>query len=432
MQPTSGVSRRGKLLLASTGGAVVLGTVLWLCVAVLPQRLYPPLSNGDLAGLSAADRAARREGRAKLQNDARTTLLQALAALLVLGGAGIGATVTLRQVRIAREGLEQARQQTQQSDEHAREQLELAREQARRSDERLSEQIAVAQQGQITERFTRSVDQLGNAQLDVRLGGIYALERIARDSAADQATIGEILTAFVRSHSPWPPCIPDQPDAATPIDEVPELQARAADVQACLTVLARSSFAPPKATGARLDLHAVDLRHAYLRGAHLERANLRGAHLERANLCGAHLEQATLVGAHLKGAKLVFSHLEAAMLDRAHLENANLYEAHLEGAEFYDAHLERAYLGRANLEGATLMGARLNGTIFVLTHLEGTHLGSTHLEGAIFDDVHLERADLRGADLKGAIANQRTSWPEGFEWQDAGVILIDKDVQKDA
>jgi hypothetical protein len=35
-------------------------------------------------------------------------LLQALAALLVLGGAGIGAAVTLRQVRIGREQLEQA------------------------------------------------------------------------------------------------------------------------------------------------------------------------------------------------------------------------------------------------------------------------------------------------------------------------------------
>jgi hypothetical protein len=56
--------------------------------------------------LSPADKAARREGRAKIQNDARTTLLQGLAALLVLGGAGIGASVTLRPVRIGRDQLE--------------------------------------------------------------------------------------------------------------------------------------------------------------------------------------------------------------------------------------------------------------------------------------------------------------------------------------
>jgi hypothetical protein len=177
MRPLTSHDRPGRRrwlgwALAGVAGAALLAAALWLCVTVLPQRLYPPLSSADLAGLSPADRAARREGREKLQNDARTTLLQGLAALLVLGGAGIGATVTLRQVRIGREQLEQGRQQAQRSDDRAREQLELAREQAQRSDERLREQIAVAQEGQITERFTRAVDQLGQPgpdRLDVRL-----------------------------------------------------------------------------------------------------------------------------------------------------------------------------------------------------------------------------------------------------------------------
>jgi hypothetical protein len=59
--------------------------------------------------------------------------------------------------------------------------------------------------GQITERFTRAIDQLGSSELDVRLGGIYALERIARDSKADHPQVMEVLTAYVREHAPWPP-----------------------------------------------------------------------------------------------------------------------------------------------------------------------------------------------------------------------------------
>src|SRR3954447_12289204 len=59
--------------------------------------------------------------------------------------------------------------------------------------------------GQITERFTRAIDQLGNAELDVRLGGIYALERIARDSKDDHPQVVEVLTAYAREHAPWPP-----------------------------------------------------------------------------------------------------------------------------------------------------------------------------------------------------------------------------------
>jgi hypothetical protein len=65
-------------------------------------------------------------------------------------------------------------------------------------------QLEVAQQGQVTERFTRAIDQLGNTNLDVRLGDIYALERIANDSPQDRATVAEVLTAFVRGHAPWP------------------------------------------------------------------------------------------------------------------------------------------------------------------------------------------------------------------------------------
>jgi hypothetical protein len=49
----------------------------------------------------------------------------------------------------------------------------------------------LAQQGQITDRYAKAIEQLGSENLDVRLGGIYALERIGKDSAHDEATIAE-------------------------------------------------------------------------------------------------------------------------------------------------------------------------------------------------------------------------------------------------
>src|SRR5829696_7633641 len=59
----------------------------------------------------------------------------------------------------------------------------------------------VAEQGHITERYTKAIEQLGSDKLDVRLGGIYALERIAVDSERDHPTVVEVLSAFVREHS---------------------------------------------------------------------------------------------------------------------------------------------------------------------------------------------------------------------------------------
>ena len=46
----------------------------------------------------------------------------------------------------------------------------------------------LSREGQVTDRYTKAIEQLGSDKLDVRIGGIYALERVARDSAKDHPT----------------------------------------------------------------------------------------------------------------------------------------------------------------------------------------------------------------------------------------------------
>ena len=78
--------------------------------------------------------------------------------------------------------------------------------------------FSLARQGQVTDRYTKAIEQLGSDKgLDVRIGGIYALERIARDSPRDHPTIMEVLAAFIRDHSreQWPPAEPGAEDAKT-------------------------------------------------------------------------------------------------------------------------------------------------------------------------------------------------------------------------
>src|SRR5271165_3065503 len=71
--------------------------------------------------------------------------------------------------------------------------------------------FTLSREGQVTDRYTKAIEQLGSDKPDVRIGGIYALERVARDSARDHPTVMEVLTAFIREHSRehWPP--PDHP-----------------------------------------------------------------------------------------------------------------------------------------------------------------------------------------------------------------------------
>ncbi len=207
--------------------------------------------------------------------------------------------------------------------------------------------LQVAQEGQVTERFSRAVDHLGNDSLDVRLGAIYALERIARDSRRDHWPIMEILTAYVREHAPWDPPPEDQQPTA---DEQP----LATDIQAALTVLGRrqDNYDPP---GEGPDLHNTDLRGANLYKAKLRRANFRKADLQRAYLSLANLQGVYLIGVDLQRARLA----------GADLRWSRLAEANLQGTRLMSADLRGANLRGADLTGADLRGADLNEVFFL-------------------------------------------------------------------
>jgi hypothetical protein len=222
--------------------------------------------------------------------------------------------------------------------------------------------LDIDREGQITNHFTQAIGQLGaelkdgDPNLEVRLGGICALERIARDSPRDHWTIMEVLTAYVRRNAPWRPVPPATAGGTAGAGEPQPPPKPRTDIQAILTVLGRRIPPEESPEPARLDLRGTDLRGAALKGAHLEGAALTGAHLEGAALWGAHLEGASLWGAHLEGASLWEAHLEGAALWEAHLEGASLWGAHLEEASLWRVHLEGASLSEAHLEGAVLSG----------------------------------------------------------------------------
>jgi DNA-directed RNA polymerase subunit L len=71
------------------------------------------------------------------------------------------------------------------------------------------------------------------------MGGIYAFDRIARESPDDRDSIVNLLAAYIRKESPWPPRPSASYPAEHPMDQVPPLRVRAIDAQVALTVLCR-------------------------------------------------------------------------------------------------------------------------------------------------------------------------------------------------
>ena len=96
----------------------------------------------------------------KERSHAGVTLLQTIAT-------SIGGIAVFWNIVLARRQMAIAHRQT----ELAQDQMEIMREQI------------------INERFSKAVEQLGNSQLAVRVGAIYALARLAKDSPRDHWTI---------------------------------------------------------------------------------------------------------------------------------------------------------------------------------------------------------------------------------------------------
>ncbi len=248
-----------------------------------------------------------------------------------------------------------------------------------------SKSFGLSRQGQITDRFTKAIEQLGKTDgaapnIEVRLGAIYALERIALDSPRDHWTIMEILTAYVRQNAP------NYPDA--PYRERPRT-----DIQAVLTVVGRRRTGPQRERPG----HALDLSRSYLHGADLARANLQGA-----TLAGTSLQHATLAEANLQNARLRYANLKAALLEEANLQNADLTGVVLQSARLVQANLQQATLGEASLKDTILTDADLRDAYLAGADLQNARLSMANLRGADLVNASLQGADLNYTDLRRA------------------------------
>jgi hypothetical protein len=193
--------------------------------------------------------------------------------------------------------------------------------------------LRISQEGQITQRFNDAIEHLGSEKAEIRLGGIYALARIARDSPKDHMSVMHVFCSYLRESTKRSPAEP-----------------AALEVQAILTMIGRRTVEHEN------EEDTLDLRDIYVPGV-----DLRGAQLERVRLDGANLSRASLANALLRGASL-----RAAVLEDADLRGADLREADLTGTDLRQATLRTAWL-----DGANLFAARLDGTTLLRTDLSG-------------------------------------------------------------
>ncbi|MGN9920238.1 pentapeptide repeat-containing protein [Micromonospora palomenae] len=290
--------------------------------------------------------------------------------------------------------------------------------------------VSDAAERRVTELYTKAVEQLGSSDAAVRLGGLYALERLAQNNPDQRQTIVNVLCAYLRM--PYlPPAVPaaNATAAGKPLTELPlissihtsdiardarqELQVRLTAqgiLTSHLSLLAgidqqhKAALAQNSDQPFWLDID-LDLTGAVLVDWNLERGRLRRAVFSQATFSGdARFDKATFAG-DASFSEATFTG-DASFSEATFTGDASFSEATFTGdASFSEATFtgdasfsEATFTGDASFSEATFTGdASFNQATFRLSASfgnatftgdasfnEATFTGSTHFEAVTF------------------------------------------------
>ena len=274
-------------------------------------------------------------------------------------------------------------------------------------------QAGTAQQSLMNERYQRGAEMLGNSVLSVRMGGIYALQRLAQEYPQQyHIQIMELLCAFVRN--------PTEDSSVYTQGRLRE------DIQAVLTSIGRrvgAGLTIERECDFKLDLHGANLSFAQLSGLNLARADLSYTKLDQASFFDMPFKRPDLsdpipsgpdqpqvrisvdmepVGPDLAGLEGRLADLSLATLRGADLSGSRLLGTNLSGAELSDANLSNCEVIYTNLRMAVLFGANVSEAFILDSNLTGAKLAHAVLANAQFPSTKLYGANLFGASLSGA------------------------------
>nr|WP_296430870.1 pentapeptide repeat-containing protein [Roseovarius sp. BRH_c41] len=260
--------------------------------------------------------------------------------------------------------------------------------------------------------FTETVPNI-----EVRIGAILSLERIAQDSTRydkgrDHVRVMEILCAYVKENSTAQPSSGlTKPDNKNHRKWVDDMAKPREDIAMVLRVIGRRSNEQREVEKAhvtfdghyRLDLHGTNLRKMDLSGMNFDDARLRGSWFD-----GAMLKQASFKSANLLETSFIEASATGAQFERANL-GADFSDAILDGAkfEFTETDNEDSLFKSENGRYACFAGAQLLNASFLFS---GNPSKKRNWGiGADFND-----ASMRGCLFDGFNGFFEHVWPEQF------------------
>jgi uncharacterized protein YjbI with pentapeptide repeats len=248
--------------------------------------------------------------------------------------------------------------------------------------------LDLIQRGQNTERFTRAIDQLGATDkqggqaIEIRLGGIYALDQLAQQRPIEyRLIVVNVFTAYLRENSKHPvpsteimnlrKAFPNLDERETLLDICKRLSSGDLPIYKSLQEKlpsAGSDFLTITSILARVrceEALPLNLADTYLRGTSMSKADLRGVLLARSHVANADFEDVD------------FSPLQTTR----EIVHANLTETNWHGTS-----LKRAKLCKADFRGSKLIATAFDEADVTGTDFSGVDL--SEVKGLTQDQVN--------------------------------------------
>jgi uncharacterized protein YjbI with pentapeptide repeats len=266
---------------------------------------------------------------------------------------------------------------------------------------------------QITNRFTETIRLLSDSNRDIRIGALYALERLCKDSEKDKISILQIINAYIRNRAPQSSkdilhrFVDSSLNKASsddyscsfyhPSNEVYVFQVdttkQELDIQVAIAILGtnNSGQVPLNFTG--LNLQGIDFRAL----------DLSNSDFSYCDLTSDDFGKATIDSCKFNNVVANETNFAVTKMRKSSFENSLLQEAN-----FYQADLSNSYIGG----GACCYKCQFGEAVFINGKLENSvdlqralfwdaDLTNVSFEFANMDSANLDRTILKGADLSG-------------------------------
>jgi hypothetical protein len=262
------------------------------------------------------------------------------------------------------------------------------------------QQIFISRENHFTALFSSSIEQLGTKPLsdeteqsprssfDVRIAGIYGLERIARDSSRDHWPIMEILCRYVRQNHSTTNVQPSL-DSTHLVKWLKSLPEPPFDLEAAMTAIGRRSrekVSLERDLRNQLETEIKERRQITGKDENeeAERAFNEVDESFRLNFDGSNLRNLKLWHCDFGHGLFRKCNMEGVVFWGCNLSDAKFSDSVLSGGIFVDCCLDRAIFSNNDLSHAQLSRVSLRDTRFY----EGVDVSNTAVFQTNLDAVH--------------------------------------------